>query len=135
MKSEDLVRQQSWSAGQQSAASRSGWPSACSFWRLVPPGGWEATLLFGSGQAEFGGPALDVRPEPAVLVQVFLAGDRSSRSRCDRPACRFGETARFNAELGARSRCLRLQSGGRVEREASCPGRVQETLVIGHEGG
>ena len=43
----------------------------------------------GSGQAEFFGPALDVRPEPVVLVQVFFAGDRSSRPRCDRPACRF----------------------------------------------
>ena len=45
------------------------------------------------------------------------------------------ETARFNVEPDARSRYLRLQSGGRVDREASCPDRVQETLVIGHEGG
>ena len=45
------------------------------------------------------------------------------------------ETARFNAEQDAQLRCLRLQSGGRVDRQASYPGRVQETLVIGHEGG
>jgi hypothetical protein len=120
----------------QSAASRSGWPSACSCWRLVSLGGWDAAAT-ASGSVR---PSSDAQPWtsrqsrwPSPRSSSPVTGHRVA-DVIVRPVT-LGETARSNAELDARSRCLRLQSGGRVDREASCPSRVQETLVIGHEGG
>src|SRR5580692_10484285 len=73
--------------------SGSGWPvGGRRVWpasRLVVMAGAVGRLgghgdRVGSGQAEFGGPALDVRPEPVSLVQIGCGGGVGQDHRGDR---------------------------------------------------
>ena len=69
----------------QSAASRSGWLSVCLFMLAVDVAGWLGCgrYCLGYGQAEFGCPALDVRPEPVVFVEILFAGEVGEDHRGD----------------------------------------------------
>ena len=69
-----------WSVGCLPVGLAAGW-----FVLAVDVAGWLGCgrYCLGAGQAEFGGPTLDVRPEPVSLVQVGSGGDVGQEHRGD----------------------------------------------------
>ena len=70
-----------------------------------------------------------------AFCQRSRRGYLKTQARARQAPTTSGGSAPCRAAAWARSRCRRLRSGGRVHVEASCPGRVEQTRVIGHEGG
>ena len=106
--------------GAQSAASQSELPADVFMVMMDAAGGREAAATrLGCGQAELGGPALDVGPEPVTFVQVGVAGHVGEDHRGDGGVAVQG--------LAGQPGHLPSVPAGRV------PGGVG-SVVAGHEG-